>query len=443
MGQPALGQVPRHLPVILAPAVHDPGAAQGFDAAHMGRNESLRVGRDLLGTRDLEVPGRVIGAIATGRGEDVPVGGAGLGRWRHGGDDHAAGDAVAALGGQLDLVHAPVRAVDHKLQPVAIAVAGEVARQHPAADPLAQFVAMDRELGDTTRIIEIVALQRPVHRVDDVLALAQCTQGTFSAVGDMPFARPHFRRQPHLLEPSCAGDQECAVALHGLQRVVIGPEIGVVFGRHDEAELVPIAAAAVEEVPTVGSILSRGIDLAAFAVARNTITFEVAQMCLDRLGADEGPSPGRAPLRVQLHDPRLHGHAPGPHPAPVRAARPRVPALQLGRYFRAPAARVEPSACLSLSGQPVRIAARAAHGLVHFDEEALRFAAHARRPRLLVPGFARADAELGRVTGHGETIGGRVGADQAPSGVIAAWRAKTGRGVGCLPVAASRGRKEH
>lgn len=48
MGQPARGQVLRHLPEIFAPAFDDPGAAQGLEAAHMRGDEALRIRRDLL-----------------------------------------------------------------------------------------------------------------------------------------------------------------------------------------------------------------------------------------------------------------------------------------------------------------------------------------------------------------------------------------------------------
>ena len=47
-GKPLFGEVVRHVPMILAPAVHNPGPAQGFKAAHLGRDEALRVERDLL-----------------------------------------------------------------------------------------------------------------------------------------------------------------------------------------------------------------------------------------------------------------------------------------------------------------------------------------------------------------------------------------------------------
>jgi len=71
-------------------------------------------------------------------------------------------------------------------------------------------------------------------------------------------------------------------------------QLDAVLGRDDEAELVPVLAPAIEKVPTVDGVLSRGIDLAALAVARDAVALEVAQMCVDRLGADDGPPARRA-----------------------------------------------------------------------------------------------------------------------------------------------------
>jgi len=166
---------------------------------------------------------------------------------------------------------------------------------------------------------------------------------------------------------------------------------------------------AVEEWATVSGILGRGVDLALLTVARDTIAFEVAQVCIDRLGADKRPPARRASLRVQLHDPRLHGHPPGARPGSVRTAGPRVPALQLGCQFRASAARIEPTVRRPPPGRPVWIAACTANGLVHFSKETARYSTHTSGSRALVSDLARADADVVLFTGHEPTIGNRGG----------------------------------
>jgi len=61
----------------------------------------------------------------------------------------------------------------------------------------------------------------------------------------------------------------------------IGREVGEVrgvLGRDDEPELVAIIRAALDKGRTVGAILGRRIELAAFAVARGAVALDVAQM---------------------------------------------------------------------------------------------------------------------------------------------------------------------
>ncbi|GAA0610968.1 hypothetical protein GCM10008943_28190 [Paenochrobactrum glaciei] len=55
-------------------------------------------------------------------------------------------------------------------------------------------------------------------------------------------------------------------------------KIGGIFGRNDKAELVPIILAAVKESSVIGAILGGRIKLAALAIARSSITLDIAQM---------------------------------------------------------------------------------------------------------------------------------------------------------------------
>jgi hypothetical protein len=63
--------------------------------------------------------------------------------------------------------------------------------------------------------------------------------------------------------------------------------------------------AALHECTTILDIFASGVDLALFSVLGYTIALEVPQMSIDGFGADELPSPGRASLRIELHDASL------------------------------------------------------------------------------------------------------------------------------------------
>jgi hypothetical protein len=99
------------------------------------------------------------------------------------------------------------------------------------------------------------------------------------------------------------------VGLHRLHQVAGGlPQVGqldAVLGGDDEAELVAVVAAPVEEGAAVLGVALGGIDLALVAVAVDAVALQIAQVGVHRLGADETATARRATLRVELHDPRL------------------------------------------------------------------------------------------------------------------------------------------
>jgi hypothetical protein len=122
---------------------------------------------------------------------------------------------------------------------------------------------------------------------------------------------------------------------------------GCILRRHDEPELVAIAAAALHEGLAVGLVLESGIGLAPLAVTRNTIPFKVTQMGIDS-PADRRShlrTPRATPLGIEPHDPRLDHHSPGSEAACGISLPPTLPALpsKRGHDLRAPAARVEPA----------------------------------------------------------------------------------------------------
>ena len=75
----------------------------------------------------------------------------------------------------------------------------------------------------------------------------------------------------------------------GLARV---GQLRAVLGRDDEAELMAVIAAPVEEGAAILHIALGRIDLALLAILRHAVPFEIAQVRVHRLGADELPSAG-------------------------------------------------------------------------------------------------------------------------------------------------------
>lgn len=104
------------------------------------------------------------------------------------------------------------------------------------------------------------------------------------------------------------------IALH-LSHVLAGEaseiaELPPVFRRDDEAELVAVLAAALQEGLAIGLILERRIAASLLPVGCDPVALEIAQMSVDRLGG----SPDRlatatAAHDAELHYPRLHHHA--------------------------------------------------------------------------------------------------------------------------------------
>ena len=176
------------------------------------------------------------------------------------------------------------------------------------------------------------------------------------------------------------------VGFHLLHQIAGGGarigQLDAVLGRHDEAELVAVLAAPFDEGAAILHIALGRIDLALLAVLRHAVAFEIAQVRVHRLGADELPAPSGSALRVELHDAGLDRDPPRPRADPAVPA-PGAPILQRQRRRRAPAPRIEPAASLPGPDQPGGIAAGPPDGLMDLAQEAGRTAAHrrpARRP---------------------------------------------------------------
>ena len=181
-----------------------------------------------------------------------------------------------------------------------------------------------------------------------------------------------------------------------------------------------VIAAPVEESAAILHVALGRIDLALLAILRHAVPFEIAQMRVHCLGADELPAPRRSALRVELHHAGLHRHPSRPRARPAPVPAPRAPILERQRRRSAPAPRIEPAASLSGPTQPIGVAARPAYGLMDLAEEAGRASAHpadpARtRPRTTtIADLAGTDAEVVFVACHETTIGSRNGIPQEP-----------------------------
>jgi hypothetical protein len=212
--------------------------------------------------------------------------------------------------------------------------------------------------------------------------------------------------------------------------VELGPEVGfhllhqiagrlarigkvhAVLGRDDETELVPVIAAPVEKGTAVLHIALGRIDLALLSVTGHAVAFEIAQVCVDRSGADELAAARGSALRVELHHASLHRNATRPcaRAAPVPA--PRAPILERQRRCSTPPTRIEPAASLAGPTRAVGIAARPTYGLTDLAEKAGRASAHLAEPACTCPctamiaDLAGTDAEVVFVACHETTIGG-------------------------------------
>ncbi len=448
-------------------------------------------------------------------------------------DDHAPADLLGAGGVQLDMMDAPVHAVDDQTDPLAHLVTAQPLVEHPADNALGRLLAVQDVARGMAVLGQSLALQRPVHGLDDVAAFAKLPQNWFGLWRHDPAAGVDLSRQPHALQLACPVDQQRAVLAERVEHVLVGAQVGEllasllrdqhpvepgeavgvhlalqalchlllglaaqlqgddlarplanamgdvvagdveslavvgdapnddvgvrvsgvvvidrdpvelgaevgfhllhqiagglarvgqlhpVLGRDDEAELVAILSAPFDERPAVLHVALGRIDLSLLAVARHAVAFEVAQMRVHRLGADELPSARGAALRVELHDASLHRHPPRPRARTAPVPAPRAPALERQRRRNAPAPRIEPAASLPGPRQPVGVAASAPDRLMHLADEAGRTGAHADAARTAtVADLAGTDAEVVFVVCHETTIGSRNAAGKRENAVV-------------------------
>ncbi|WP_247838608.1 hypothetical protein [Bradyrhizobium sp. 200] len=171
-----------------------------------------------------------------------------------------------------------------------------------------------------------------------------------------------------------------------------------------------ILATPVEESAAILDVALGRIDLALLTILRHAVPFEIPQMRVHRLGADELPSAGGSALRVELHHAGLHRHPSRPRARPAAVPTPRAPILERQRRCSTPPTCIEPAASLSGPARPIGVAARPAYGLMDLAEKAGRATAHPADPGRTPPrttaitDLAGTDAEVVFVTRHAMTI---------------------------------------
>ena len=226
-------------------------------------------------------------------------------------------------------------------------------------------------------------------------------------------------------------------------------QIRPILGRDDKAELVAVVAAPIEEGAAVRCIALGRIDLPFLTSAGHTVTLDITQMSVHRLGADERPAARHSALRVELHDAGLHRYPPRPRARPAPVPAPRAPIPERQRRCGASAARIEPATSFAGVQSPVRVSACPPDRLMDFTDKAGRTptrcpdSARACPCVTTVSDLARTDTELVFVVHHETTIGSRKRRpqEQKCSRRRGAWKHLRQRRCGGLSFPTYRGRR--
>ena len=134
--------------------------------------------------------------------------------------------ASGSGGIHLDVMHAPVHPVDHQPNPLAHLVAAKPFVEHPTDDALGRVLAVQDVARGMAVLRQPFALQRPVHGLDDVAALAKLPQHRLGLWRYNPFAGLDLGRQPHALQLARPLDQQGAVLAERVAHVLVGAQVG-------------------------------------------------------------------------------------------------------------------------------------------------------------------------------------------------------------------------
>ena len=183
--------------------------AQRLQPADVRANEGLRIATNAVDgcSRPLQMLGRAIDSLMVCDIHDIAVRRARPGRGGAGRDDHPPTDFLGAGGIHLDVMHAPIHPVDHQPDPLAHLVAAQPFVEHAADDAPGRVLAVQDVARGMAVLRQPFALQRPVHGLDDVAALAKLPQHGLRLWRYNPFAGLDFGRQPHALQLARPLDQ--------------------------------------------------------------------------------------------------------------------------------------------------------------------------------------------------------------------------------------------
>src|SRR5579872_6083511 len=215
VGLPTLDDVLRDLPMIGIDPLDKTRPAQRLQAADVGAHESFGVlALPLKAVADaLQVPARPVdvGALLDIAG-DVAVGRPWTGNDWGCFNDHVSShllDPRRVL--ELHVMDPAIDAVDDQVDALAHLVSGETLGQDPADDLLAQAFAVKGELANTTLLGETIPGERPMDRVDGLIAVVQILQDLLRTVGERPSSRLKLGGQSVSLQVPDPADHQVAV----------------------------------------------------------------------------------------------------------------------------------------------------------------------------------------------------------------------------------------
>jgi hypothetical protein len=122
-------------------------------------------------------------------------------------------------------MNAPVHAIDHQTDALTYLVASQPLVEHATDDALAELLAVQHVAREMAIPCQFVALQRPVHGLDDVAALTEFPQDRLGLWRYDPTSRFNLSRQPHTLQLSRPINQQCPVLAERVAHVLVGTQI--------------------------------------------------------------------------------------------------------------------------------------------------------------------------------------------------------------------------
>src|SRR5258708_32865263 len=109
------------------------------------------------------------------------------------------------------MMDAPVHAVDDQPDALAYLVTAQPLVKHPADNALGRLLVVQDVTRGMAVLSQSLALQSPVHGLDDVAAFAKLPQNWFGLWRHYPAAGVDLSRQPHALQLAGPVDQQRAI----------------------------------------------------------------------------------------------------------------------------------------------------------------------------------------------------------------------------------------